>query len=232
MDDHLRKREDLAFHSRFEWRVDDRQGHTYHLPLVDLGGHWSDIAAKRLSDSLAAAGCKEAAFYRSGRSFHLYGFHLLTGHQWLRFMARLLQANRGIDVDEHFDSTRIGSILEPLFDDQATPSDAVVARDGLTRLCGNRASASEATNTAIAELREAADVPRITRAACLLLLANPKNDKQVVDSRWVAHRLIAGYAALRWTSHQNQYLSVPALVGRFETDKPIKGKHIQAELAL
>jgi hypothetical protein len=44
----------------------------------------------------------------------------------------------------------------------------------------------------------------------LLLL----NDDQMecVDARWVAHRLLAGYSALRWTLNSAYYQSIPTLV--------------------
>ncbi|MHB1292207.1 MAG: primase 1D-like protein [Sulfuricella sp.] len=33
-----------------------------------------------------------------------------------------------------------------------------------------------------------------------------------VDPRWVGHRLISGYAALRWTKNTEQYLNTPTLI--------------------
>lgn len=42
-----------------------------------------------------------------------------------------------------------------------------------------------------------------------LLLANQKGLAPTVDPRWVGHRLIAGYSALRWTKNTNYYLSLP-----------------------
>ncbi|WP_155833657.1 primase 1D-like protein [Halomonas sp. BC04] len=42
-----------------------------------------------------------------------------------------------------------------------------------------------------------------------LLLANQKGMPATVDSRWVGHRLIAGYAALRWSKNTDHYLQVP-----------------------
>ncbi|WP_417778393.1 hypothetical protein [Stutzerimonas xanthomarina] len=42
-----------------------------------------------------------------------------------------------------------------------------------------------------------------------LLLANEPGMPPVVDPRWVGHRLIAGYAALRWTKNTEQYKEVP-----------------------
>ncbi len=42
-----------------------------------------------------------------------------------------------------------------------------------------------------------------------LLLSNQKDLKPTVDPRWIGHRLIAGYAALRWTNNTRQYLRTP-----------------------
>ena len=39
-----------------------------------------------------------------------------------------------------------------------------------------------------------------------LLLSNQKDLKPTVDPRWIGHRLIEGYAALRWTRNTNHYL--------------------------
>lgn len=46
----------------------------------------------------------------------------------------------------------------------------------------------------------------------LLLLANQPHQNPTVDPRWIGHRLIAGYAALRWTKNTNRYITTPALV--------------------
>lgn len=45
----------------------------------------------------------------------------------------------------------------------------------------------------------------------LLLLVNQKDMKPVVDPRWIGHRLIAGYSALRWTKNTDNYLKTPNL---------------------
>lgn len=44
----------------------------------------------------------------------------------------------------------------------------------------------------------------------LLLLANQPHLGPTVDPRWIGHRLLAGYAALRWTKNTSQYLGVPS----------------------
>jgi len=45
-----------------------------------------------------------------------------------------------------------------------------------------------------------------------LLLVNQVGVPLIVDPRWVGHRLIAGYAALRWTKNTNCYLDLPRRV--------------------
>lgn len=46
----------------------------------------------------------------------------------------------------------------------------------------------------------------------LLLLANKARMEPTVDPRWIGHRLLAGYSALRWTKNTSHYLVPPALV--------------------
>jgi hypothetical protein len=45
-----------------------------------------------------------------------------------------------------------------------------------------------------------------------LLLSNKKDLKPLVDPRWIGHRLIAGYSALRWTKNTEHYLSLPKII--------------------
>jgi len=42
-----------------------------------------------------------------------------------------------------------------------------------------------------------------------LLLINPRNQPDIVDSRWVGHRLIGGFGSLRWSNNSGQYLGLP-----------------------
>tara|TARA_B100000929_G_scaffold279803_1_gene257268 strand:- start:977 stop:1543 length:567 start_codon:yes stop_codon:yes gene_type:complete len=42
-----------------------------------------------------------------------------------------------------------------------------------------------------------------------LLLVNPPGGKEIIDSRWVGHRVIGGYCALRWSSNTDQYIKEP-----------------------
>lgn len=45
-----------------------------------------------------------------------------------------------------------------------------------------------------------------------LLLINPRNSNDVVDTRWVGHRLIGGFGSLRWSNNSGQYLGLPTRV--------------------
>lgn len=45
-----------------------------------------------------------------------------------------------------------------------------------------------------------------------LLLVNKPDEFEVVDSRWVGHRLIAGYGSLRWSHNSGLYNGVPKRV--------------------
>lgn len=45
-----------------------------------------------------------------------------------------------------------------------------------------------------------------------LLLANQIGFPPTVDPRWVGHRLIAGYSALRWTKNTLFYIDTPKLI--------------------
>ena len=49
-----------------------------------------------------------------------------------------------------------------------------------------------------------------------LLLLNLPGKAKVIDTRWIGHRLIAGYSSLRWSCNSSQYKKFPTLVGRIE----------------
>jgi len=44
------------------------------------------------------------------------------------------------------------------------------------------------------------------------LLLNPPDGPDLVDTRWIGHRLLAGYSSLRWTKNTDFYLQLPELV--------------------
>lgn len=46
----------------------------------------------------------------------------------------------------------------------------------------------------------------------LLLLVNRPSAEPWVDPRWIGHRLIAGYGALRWSKNSTHYLSEPIFI--------------------
>jgi hypothetical protein len=54
----------------------------------------------------------------------------------------------------------------------------------------------------------------------LLLLANKPKLELTVDPRWIGHRLLAGYSALRWTKNTAHYLVAPT---RAEPIRTVRG---------
>lgn len=44
------------------------------------------------------------------------------------------------------------------------------------------------------------------------LLINPRDDRQIIDARWIGHRLIAGYCSLRFSNNSGQYRGMPRQV--------------------
>ncbi len=46
----------------------------------------------------------------------------------------------------------------------------------------------------------------------LLLLANLPNQQPLTDARWIGHRLLAGYSALRWSKNSSFSLKTPTLI--------------------
>lgn len=49
-----------------------------------------------------------------------------------------------------------------------------------------------------------------------LLLMNLPAESPISDSRWIGHRLRAGYASLRWSKNTSHYLSLPTQVTSFK----------------
>jgi hypothetical protein len=45
-----------------------------------------------------------------------------------------------------------------------------------------------------------------------LLLSNQKGMMPTVDPRWIGHRLLGGYSALRWTKNTSQYVNFPTIL--------------------
>ncbi|WP_293796363.1 hypothetical protein [uncultured Pantoea sp.] len=46
-----------------------------------------------------------------------------------------------------------------------------------------------------------------------LLLLNDKSGEKVVDTRWIGHRLMSGFASLRVTNHTGKHKSAPKYIG-------------------
>lgn len=42
-----------------------------------------------------------------------------------------------------------------------------------------------------------------------LLLINKPDIPNIIDSRWIGHRLIGGYCSLRWSNNSKMYLGIP-----------------------
>lgn len=48
-----------------------------------------------------------------------------------------------------------------------------------------------------------------------LLLLNLPNQAPIVDSRWIGHRIMAGYASLRLTNNSGKYIQSPRFLSHF-----------------
>jgi hypothetical protein len=55
----------------------------------------------------------------------------------------------------------------------------------------------------------------LTKYFARALLLNLPGKSPIVDSRWIGHRLYAGYGSLRWTCNSPQYLQLPTEYGRY-----------------
>ncbi|MBI4995967.1 MAG: hypothetical protein HZC22_03530 [Rhodocyclales bacterium] len=64
------------------------------------------------------------------------------------------------------------------------------------------------------------------------LLCNTPSDPSVVDQRWVGHRLISGYSALRWSRNSPHYRSYPQRIQPEELDDDFQRKRSRADVAL
>lgn len=45
-----------------------------------------------------------------------------------------------------------------------------------------------------------------------LLLINPRAHTEIVDTRWIGHRLIGGFSSLRWSNNSSQYIGIPTRI--------------------
>jgi hypothetical protein len=53
------------------------------------------------------------------------------------------------------------------------------------------------------------------------LLANLPNRPPIVDTRWIGHRLLAGYASLRWSCNSMQHIRYPKIVDLLQISKSV-----------
>jgi branched-subunit amino acid transport protein AzlD len=54
----------------------------------------------------------------------------------------------------------------------------------------------------------------------LLLVSHPHED-QIIDTRWIGHRLMSGFSSLRWSANTDQYLALPKKISMHSTVKNI-----------
>lgn len=131
--DKLDSDQELAFHSK----VILGGGKIMHLPMIDLGLRKFDKSAISALNKFQSYNKNIFALFDSGRSFHLYGSHLLEEKQWSNFMGELL-------------------------------------------------------------------------------LLNEPSGQKLIDTRWIGHRLIAGYSALRLSCNTSHYKAFPTFLGYLE----------------
>lgn len=53
-----------------------------------------------------------------------------------------------------------------------------------------------------------------------LLLINPRDQANIVDTRWIGHRLIGGFSSLRWSNNSGQYLGLPSRINFLKSHTP------------
>jgi hypothetical protein len=92
----LKPEQDIALHSRvyvkknrFSWSSTAIR----HIPMIDFQSQVRMEDLERVAEIANDFHCHEMAVYFSGRSYHFYGFALLTQEQWVAFMGRVLLLN-------------------------------------------------------------------------------------------------------------------------------------------
>jgi hypothetical protein len=88
--------QEIALHSRVYLRKGPSPGRETcirHIPMIDFKGKVGLSDLERVAEIAVDFHCHEMAAYFSGRSFHFYGFTLLTHEEWIRFMGRVLLLN-------------------------------------------------------------------------------------------------------------------------------------------
>ena len=51
-----------------------------------------------------------------------------------------------------------------------------------------------------------------------LLLANIPNKPEIVDTRWIGHRLMGRFSSLRWSSNSGMYLQIPSRIAMINSN--------------
>lgn len=75
-----------------------KRGGFAHLPLVDFCLAATPDNQQVMIAAARRLGLKHAAVLESGRSYHVYGFDLMTEPEWARFLARALLLTPIVDV--------------------------------------------------------------------------------------------------------------------------------------
>lgn len=50
----------------------------------------------------------------------------------------------------------------------------------------------------------------------LLLVSHP-HEQQIIDTRWIGHRLMSGFSSLRWSANTDKYLALPKRIAMHST---------------
>ncbi|WP_238965580.1 hypothetical protein, partial [Pseudomonas sp. AF32] len=50
----------------------------------------------------------------------------------------------------------------------------------------------------------------------LLLVSHP-HEEQIIDTRWIGHRLMSGFSSLRWSANTDKYLALPQKIPMHST---------------
>jgi hypothetical protein len=65
-------------------------GRVRHIPMMDFRCEPSEASLRLVSSSMRRLGQSRGVVLESGRSYHFYGFELMTESEWLEFMYRSL----------------------------------------------------------------------------------------------------------------------------------------------
>jgi hypothetical protein len=84
----------LAFSSK----VKLKNGGVAHIPLMDFRCDPSETNSKIVQRALKAMGQDSGLLAESGRSYHFYGFRLLSTNEWIRFLAMAMLFSPIVDV--------------------------------------------------------------------------------------------------------------------------------------